>query len=154
MSFLSFTFAIFLLCALFVYYIAPKKYQWIVLLAANTVFYLFSGIAHIVFIVASSLITFFGAKIVSDINEGVKAQKKELSKDDFKALKAKAQNKKRLVLVAMLILNVGILLYLKYFRRKKLFQIFCFRFFFSAAAFRSNKSLQSNGISASRKPQL
>jgi len=116
MSFLSFTFAIFLLCALFVYYIAPKKYQWIVLLVANTVFYLFSGIAHIVFIVASSLITFFGAKIVSDINEGVKAQKKELSKDDFKALKAKAQNKKRLVLVAMLILNVGILLYLKYFR--------------------------------------
>ena len=116
MSFLSFTFAIFLLCALVAYYNAPKKYQWVVLLAANTVFYLFSGVAHIVFIAASSLITFFGAKIVSEMNAAVKAQKKTLAKDDFKALKAKIQGKKRLVLLAMLALNVGILIYLKYYR--------------------------------------
>ena len=116
MSFLSFTFAIFLLCALFVYYIAPKKYQWIILLAANIFFYLYSGLANIIFIVLSSLITFFGANVVSKINEGVKARKKELSKEDFKFFKAKEQNKKRIVLCAMLLLNVGILLYLKYYR--------------------------------------
>ncbi|WP_296844674.1 hypothetical protein [Treponema sp.] len=41
MSFYSFTFAIFLLISLFVYYLAPKRFQWIVLLVANTVFYAF-----------------------------------------------------------------------------------------------------------------
>lgn len=116
MNFLSFTFAIFLLSSLFVYYIAPKKYQWIVLLLANSFFYINNGLAHIIFIVASSLITFFAAKLVSDINMAVKGQKKSLPKDEFKFLKKKFQNKKRLVLLTMLIFNLGILLYLKYFR--------------------------------------
>lgn len=116
MSFYTFTFAIFLLISLFVYYLAPKKIQWIVLLVANTVFYAFSGIGNIIFILASSLITFFGAKIVSDMNVALKARKSELSKEDFKAEKARSLTKKRIVLLSMLALNVGILIYLKYWR--------------------------------------
>ncbi len=116
MSFYTFTFAIFLLISLFVYYIAPKRFQWIVLLAANTVFYAFSGIGNLVFILTSSLITFFAAKIVSDMNESLKAKKSDLSKEDFKAEKARTLTRKRLVLLSMLILNVGILIYLKYWR--------------------------------------
>lgn len=116
MTFFSFTFAIFLLISLFVYYLVPKKFQWCILLLANTVFYAYSGIGNIVFILASSLITFFGAKIVSDMNAALKAKKADLSKDDFKIEKKRVQSKKRLVLVAMLVLNLGILLYLKYWR--------------------------------------
>lgn len=116
MTFFSFTFAIFLLISLFVYYLVPKKFQWCILLLANTVFYAYSGIGNIVFILASSLITFFGAKIVSDMNAALKAKKADLSKDDFKIEKKRVQTKKRLVLVAMLVLNLGILLYLKYWR--------------------------------------
>ena len=116
MSFYTFNFAIFLLISLFVYYIAPKRFQWIVLLAANTVFYAFSGIGNLVFILTSSLITFFAAKIVSNMNESLKAKKSELSKEDFKAEKTRTLNRKRLVLLSMLFLNVGILIYLKYWR--------------------------------------
>ncbi|MBB5225268.1 MBOAT family protein [Treponema ruminis] len=116
MTFFSFTFAIFLLISLFVYYLVPKKFQWCILLLANTVFYAYSGIGNIIFILASSLITFFGAKIVSDMNAALKAKKADLSKDDFKIEKKRVQSKKRLVLVAMLVLNLGILLYLKYWR--------------------------------------
>lgn len=116
MSFYSFTFAIFLLISLFVYYLAPKRFQWLVLLVANTVFYAFSGIGNIIFILASSFITFFGAKIVSDMNAALKAKKAEISKEDFKAEKARTLTRKRLVLLSMLALNVGILIYLKYWR--------------------------------------
>ena len=84
MNFLSFTFAIFLLISLFVYYMAPKRFQWMVLLAANTLFYACSGIGNLAFILFSSLITFLGAKIISDLNSGLKARKAELSKEDFK----------------------------------------------------------------------
>jgi len=116
MSFYSFTFTIFLLISLFVYYLAPKRFQWLVLLFANTVFYAFSGIGNLVFILASSFITFFGAKIVSDMNVALKAKKSELSKGDFKAEKASTLIRKRIVLLSMLAINVGILIYLKYWR--------------------------------------
>ncbi|WP_294429741.1 hypothetical protein [uncultured Treponema sp.] len=60
MSFYSFAFAFFLFISLFVYYIVPKRFQWFVLLLANTVFYALSGIGNFIFILASSLVTFFG----------------------------------------------------------------------------------------------
>ena len=116
MNFLSFTFAIFLLISLFVYYMAPKRFQWMVLLVANTVFYAYSGIGNLAFILFSSLITFFGAKFISDLNSSLKARKAELSKEDFKLEKKRVQGKKRLLLLGMLVLNVGILFYLKYWR--------------------------------------
>ena len=116
MTLLSNTFAIFLLATLAVYYLCPKRFQWICLLAANTVFYCYSGIANIIFILTNSLITFFAAKLVSDMNTSLKEKKAVVSKDEFKVLKTKNRNKKRLVLVGMLLLNVGVLFYLKYWR--------------------------------------
>lgn len=116
MNFYSFTFAIFLIVSLVIYYLIPKKFQWLVLLAANTVFYAFSGIGNLIFILASSLITFFSAQFVSNINEKLKQKKEALSKEDFKLEKNKTQKNKRLILAAMLFVNVGILIYLKYWR--------------------------------------
>lgn len=116
MNFYSFNFAIFLLISLFVYYAFPKRFQYYVLLAANIVFYAFSGIGNLIFILGSSFITFFGAKIVSEMNSALKSKKTELSKEEFKLEKARTQTNKRFVLLAMLILNVGILIYLKYWR--------------------------------------
>ena len=116
MNFYSFTFFLFLIISLVAYYLIPKKFQWLVLLSANTVFYAFSGIGNLIFILLSSLITFFSAQLVSNLNETLKQKKEVLSKEDFKIEKNRTQNIKRLVLVAMLFLNVGILIYLKYWR--------------------------------------
>lgn len=114
MSFLSYTFLIFILSGLAVYYIAPKKIQWVILLITNTVFYAFSGLGNFLFIITSSAVTFIGAKLVSDFNIELKRKKSEMDKDSFKFEKHKTQSKKRIVLVGMLFINVGILIYLKY----------------------------------------
>ena len=116
MSFFTFTFAFFLFISLVVYYIIPKKYRWYVILAANTVFYLYTGPGNIIFILLSSLITFFAAKLVSDQNAKLKEKKAVLEKEAFKIEKKRVQIKKRIILLCMLILNIGILFYLKYWR--------------------------------------
>ncbi|WP_202799343.1 hypothetical protein [Treponema sp. JC4] len=94
MAFYSFGFALFLVVSLCVYYIVPKRFQWLILLAANTVFYAFSGIGNLIFIAASAFITFFFAAKVSDLNTNLKSKKQELSKEDFKIEKNITQRKK------------------------------------------------------------
>lgn len=116
MTLLSNTFAIFILATLAVYYLCPKKNQWICLLTASIVFYAFSGVGNFIFILGSSLVTFFAAKIVAKMNNDLKTKKLTFDKETFKIIKHSIQNKKRLVLVGMLFLNIGILFYLKYWR--------------------------------------
>lgn len=116
MSLLSNTFAIFILLSLFVYYLCPKKFQWICLLCSSAVFYAFSGIGNFLFITGSSLVTFIAASAVSHLNESLVQKKALVDKETFKNMKKQTQNKKRLVLVGMLFLNIGILFYLKYWR--------------------------------------
>jgi len=114
MNLVSFTFAGFLLVSLVIYYLCPKKFQWICLLASNLFFYACSGIGNFIFILTSSAVTFYGAQIVAGFNDGLKSKKAELPKDEFKAEKRRVQNKKRLILVLMLTVNIGILVFLKY----------------------------------------
>lgn len=114
MSFLSYTFLIFISASLLVYYFIPKKNQWLVLLLANTVFYAFSGIGNFVFILISSFVTFTGAGLVDNLNLSLKLKKTEMSKEDFKTEKQRIQTKKRAIMAAMLFINVGVLVYLKY----------------------------------------
>ncbi len=62
MSFLSVKFVAFLLPALFLYYLAPRRAQWIVLLFASAVFYALSGLANAAFLLLSVTATYFGAR--------------------------------------------------------------------------------------------
>lgn len=114
MNFLSYTFLFFLLASLLAYYVFPKKFQWIILLIANTVFYAFSGIGNLVFIVTSAAVTFISAKKIFLLTQDLKSKKAELDKENFKKEKLVVQNKKRVILCLMLLINVGILVYLKY----------------------------------------
>ncbi len=116
MAVLSYPFLIFFLCSLVGYYILPKRIQWIFLLIVNVVFYAFSGIGNFVFIIFSSLITFASAYLISVFDAKLKLKKSAVEKEFFKELKKKNLTKKRLVLLGMLILNVGVLVYLKYWR--------------------------------------
>ncbi|MCR5217758.1 MBOAT family O-acyltransferase [Treponema sp.] len=115
MSFISFTFVIFLISTLILYYLVPKKFQLALLCIANTVYYCLWNYKNLVFIVFSALVTFYAAKLVSYLNEGLKARKALVSKDEFKVLKAQTLTKKRFVLVGMLFLNAGMLILLKYY---------------------------------------
>lgn len=117
MSFNSFAFILFLTLVILVYFVVPKKAQWIVLLIASYVFYFFSSIQMSVFLVASTLITFYAGIVIGKINEMQRAalEAESLDKDRRKLLKIAFKRKTRTVLVCALILNFGILGILKYY---------------------------------------
>ena len=72
MSILSIKFFVFLIAAVIVFYIAPKKYQWVVLLTASLIFYLFSGPAYIVYLLFSAVVSFFTGKKLDKLNNRMK----------------------------------------------------------------------------------
>ena len=61
MAFTSAWFLLFAALTLLVYYLVPKRYQWAVLLTASYVFYLFSGVAQLAFILGTTAVTYFSA---------------------------------------------------------------------------------------------
>lgn len=120
MAFTSFYFLVFAALTAAVYYIAPVRSRWIVLLAASYAFYLISSPKTFVFVIFTTVITFFGGKYIARINaehkEYLAEHKEQLSKEDKKALKAQVQKRKRKAVALILIANFGVLAILKYFR--------------------------------------
>ncbi|MCR5625718.1 MAG: MBOAT family protein [Lachnospiraceae bacterium] len=118
MDMMSVKFGLFMLITVVLYYTLAKRKQWILLLAANLVFYLFSGPANMVFILITSVTTWGGAFMMEKLEAEGKLKRKnpELSKEDKKLIKAGILKKKRLILAAVLLINFGILAFLKYFR--------------------------------------
>ena len=49
MLFTSYQFILFVLVALILYYVVPKRIQWIVLLCMNMLFYVYAGLSGIIF---------------------------------------------------------------------------------------------------------
>ncbi len=120
MSFTSFAFLIFVGAVVLVYYLAPLKYRWIVLLAASYFYYLQASARSFVFILLTTVVTFYGAFFIHRIDQKNKQflaeNKKTLSRDEKKALKEAAGKSKRRILTGVLILDFGVLICLKYFR--------------------------------------
>ena len=91
MSYASIEFLLFVLVLVLIYYIFPKKHRYIVLLIGSLIFYyLFSG-KYIIFILLSSVITYFSGKLIEKYND-----------------------KRKLVLTLSILLNLSFLLVLKY----------------------------------------
>lgn len=118
MSLFSIEFAVMLIITLCLYYLLPPKYQWCCLLAASMVFYAFSGVENLLFIGLTSLSTWIGGKILYRFTLEFKEQKKngELTKEQKKQLKSNMLRKKKVTLLVVLLLNFGVLAYLKYWQ--------------------------------------
>ena len=118
MQFYSLAFAIFLAVSLAAYYAVGRfvgKGQWIILLCASMAFYFFAGWQNFVFIGTTAISTWLAGMAFTKL-EGISKQKRKAaeSRDEKKAIKAQYVFYKRLVLAAALILNFGILSYIKY----------------------------------------
>ena len=102
-----------------VYYLFPKKYQWTVLLAASYFYYIFTCNKYVIYLAVTTVTTFIGALILQSVKEKadfkLKAHKEDWNKDERKAFKKKTTGRKKLILVSVLLLNFGILAFLKYF---------------------------------------
>ncbi len=118
MHFASFSFIIFIAILVPLYYLVPKKWQWMLLLAASYFFYSFAGAGYLAFIISTTLSTWYASirmdKLKHTQDEYLAANKKEMSRDDRKVYKAGIKAKQRKWLLACLLLNFGTLAFLKY----------------------------------------
>ena len=120
MSFTSFAFLIFVAAVVIVYYVVPKNYRWIVLLVASYTYYLEASAKSFVFILFTTIVTYYGARYIEDAENKHKQyladNKGEITKEEKKASKEAAAKRKKRMLTLILILDFGILVCLKYFR--------------------------------------
>ncbi len=119
MAFTSLKFLIFATIVVAIYYICPKKARWVVLLAASFAFYLMSSATTFVFLIAATIITFFGGRALGKVNattdKTIKDAGKDIDRATKKEIKAKAKKKMRKIVALILILDFGMLAVLKYF---------------------------------------
>lgn len=118
MTYCSLAFAVFVVIALLIYYLIPKKYQWLVLLCGSIVFYLFSGVKYIFYVLATALFTFVAAILSynskKNFSEKLEQLKENCSKDEVRAAVKKNDRKVRAFMVASVLFDLGILVVLKY----------------------------------------
>ncbi len=120
MSYTSINFLFFVLATMLVYFLFPlKKQKWVVLLAASYVFYLFAGYKYVAFILFTTISTYLIAlwieKISTSSKAVIKQNKADWSREQKKKYKDKIKTRKRLVMALCLVLNFGILAFLKYY---------------------------------------
>lgn len=111
MSLVSIQFLVFFAVTLVLYYTVPKKHQWLVLLAASLFFYVQSGAKYILYILFSTLSTFYGARAIDKNNQEIEALNRRTDREQIKEIKEKSKK----ILYTVVILNFGILFVLKYF---------------------------------------
>ena len=119
MTLTSLSFFAFVLAVIVVYYICPKKFRWLVLLAASIAFYCIICAKYLPYIVVTTLTTWGGALWIEYVNKSRKAQlkehKAEWDKETKSRFKQTTVTHKRLIVTLVLVINFGILGFLKYY---------------------------------------
>ncbi len=119
MLFTSFQFIGFLVFLIPVYYLIPKRLQWLLLLAADIVFYACAGWHGLVFMATTVIVSWAAGKLMGNSFSRQKVylkspEGKELSKDARKEWKKKQERYRKAVLIFALVIDIGILAVLKY----------------------------------------
>ena len=118
MELISLQYAAFVLVSVVLYYIIPKKYRWIVLLAGSLFYYVYVCKFYVGFILFTIVSTYTIARIIDGqlVKETaiVKSHKEDWDRQTRKQYKAKGRKKRAALLILGLVLNFGILAFLKY----------------------------------------
>ncbi len=118
MSFTSYWFVLALGILLVAYYIIPKRFQWMFLLVASYAFYATAGWQCLIYISITTLSTYVVACRIGRMwkvkAEYIKANKDKLDKNAKKTYRENVKKKQRLWLVLALVVDLGLLLVLKY----------------------------------------
>lgn len=109
MAFNTLTFLIFFGIVVILSFIVPSKWKWILLLAASYFFYFYANAKFAIFIILTTITSYLAALYIG------KQLDLEKNDDCTKEEKKKLKSKRKMMLVGLLILNFGILLFLKYF---------------------------------------
>ncbi len=106
---------VFLGLSLLLYYVTPKRLRWIILLLASYVFYCVSSGGLIVYLLISTVSVYICGLWLGKIIEGYESAKASTPKEERKALSEKVTRRKKLVVFVALLVNFGLLAFLKYF---------------------------------------
>ncbi len=117
MSILSFQFAGLLIVTLLLYYLLPKRFQWVILLAAGYVFYLSSGWKTAGFILLTTVSTWLGARSIGKLQEKYTLEtgqhRTDWSREERRSHKTLYIRKEKMIMTAVLALNLGMLAFFK-----------------------------------------
>ncbi len=115
MNFISLEFIALIFISTIIYYIVPIKKRYLVICLANAFFYVYSCKFRSLYLLASMVSIFFAGlfinKIIIKKNE---VKELKIDKEEKKLLKKKYNKQKKLILLLAIIINLGILLVLKY----------------------------------------
>lgn len=118
MLFTSLNFLVFLSILIPLYFLVPKKVQWIVLLIANAIFYVFAGTSGLIFISITIVTTYIATMIIDHLygiqEKYLKENKALLSKEDKKSYKNKMMVRRRIVAISCAVISFGIIAVMKY----------------------------------------
>lgn len=115
MSITSLGFALFVIASVILFIIFPRNFRWISLLISSMGFYLISDMNCVGFILLTSFTVWFGARMMDRLQTQADEKVRECVSDrnKKKQIKEAAQRKKKTVLLCVLIINIGILVFLK-----------------------------------------
>ncbi len=118
MTFLSGSFLLLILGLLTIYYLLPKRFRYLALLAGSVVFYALAGKPYLPFLGVTIISVYVTARLLGQSLDRQKAyvaeHRRDLSREALSSYK-KAQGRKRNVLfLSCLLLNLGLLGVLKY----------------------------------------
>jgi len=113
MQFTSFGFIACIALLLCVYYLVPKKAQWVVLLVASYGFYIAAGVEYLAFILFTTLTTYGAALVMGKRLEKQDAYlqeyKQDMSREERKAYKARVKSVNRVYMITCLAVNFVLL---------------------------------------------
>ena len=119
MTFVSLPFFVFVAALALVYFLTPKKGRWVVLLAGSCLFYWINSHWLLLVLLASALVTFGVGLWIQKTQDADKAflaaHGAELSREGKKARKKATKARTRRMLLLGILLDLGALLFLKYY---------------------------------------
>ena len=119
MTIVSLPFFLFVAAVVLIYYLIPRKLRWIVLLVASFVFYWLNSAQLMLILLGTSLFTWAVGLCIQKIRDSGEAQLKAsadaLSPSEKKRRKERIKKKARVWLLAGVAVDLGTLLFLKYF---------------------------------------
>ena len=118
MSLISYQFLLFVAIGLLIYFAAPDRHKWKVLLAESLAYYLIICNKYILYMLVTIITTYVGTcqmdKTYSIMHDTVKANKGVWDREERKSYKKKMEKKAKMMMLATLIINFGILVVIKY----------------------------------------
>ena len=116
MSYTSYFYLLFFLGVLVaLYYLIPLKKRWLVLLGGSYFFYWLASGKLIVFLLITTVSVYLGALAMEREQQAFDSVRKSLEKEERKTRKAVMMRRKRHIVFAMVLINVGLLAFLKYY---------------------------------------